>query len=123
MTSATQDEKRKRAASFPAEGGLAAGSTAVPGPLAVQWDSVFDRMCYMVTSADLAVRNARRYRKLMDEIVAATGCSEDEILAHGNKVRAVLYFAQDRLTKQGALNHLVGKEKFEFRLPPVSPIF
>ena len=69
MTSVTQDEKRKRAASFPAEGGLAAGSTAVPGPLAVQWDSVFDRMCYMVTSADLAIRNARRYRKLMDEII------------------------------------------------------
>jgi len=119
MTKTMQDQKRHRAATFPPP----TGANPTSGLLAVQWESAFDRMCYMVSSDDLATKNARRYRKLMDEITEATGCSEEEILAHGNKVRAVLFFAQDRLTKQGVLNDLVGKQKYEFHLPPVAPVF
>ncbi|HTS87228.1 MAG TPA: hypothetical protein VMG41_01955 [Gemmatimonadales bacterium] len=119
MTKLSQDEKRRRAAALPSP----SGANPSCGPLDVSWDSAFDRMCYMVSAPDLAVRNARRYQKLMAEAMEATGCTEEEIIAHGNKVRAVLFFAQDRLTKQGALAGLAGKQKYAYRLPPVSPMF
>lgn len=123
MTSRTQDQKRESAAALAASPSLSASTTAVSGQLAVAWDRPFDQLCHMVSATDLATRNARRYRKLMEEIVAATGCTEEEILAHGNKVRAVLFFAQDRLAKEGALSHLAGRERIEYRQPPVRPAF
>lgn len=120
MTATSQDTKRQRAISYTAKG------KSVPvnsRSLSVVWESAFDQMCHAVAADDLAIKNARRYRKLMDEIIESTGCTEEEVLAHGRKVRAVLYFAQDRLAREGALRHLSGKARYEYRLPPVTHAF
>jgi len=55
------------------------------------------------------------------ELTAGSGCTEEEILAHGNKVRAYIYFAQERLKREGHLDQLKGKEKYAYQLPPVIP--
>lgn len=115
MESSTQVQKRERATAFPAAAGAAPGS----GLLDVRWDSPFDRLCFLVSAPELAVRNNRRYIKLLTEIMAGTGCTEEEVLAHGNKVRAYLFFAQDRLKREGHLDQLAGKEKYAYQLPPV----
>ncbi len=119
MTTSIQDRKRQRASSFPA----AAGVNPSSGRLDVQWDSPFDRLCFLISSPDLAVKNRARYDKLLTEITAGSGCTEEEVLAHGNKVRAVLFFAEDQLARQGQLERLTGREKFAYRLAPVTPAF
>jgi len=123
MTSTSQDVKRQRATSFAGKSKGPGAVSAPAGALSVVWESPFDQMCHAVAAEDLAVKNARRYRKLMDEIIASTGCTEEEVLAHGRKVRAVLFFAQDRLSREGALRHLTGKARYEYRLPPVAHAF
>ena len=60
---------------------------------------------------------------MLAELTAGSGCTEDEVLAHGNKVRAYLFFAQDRLTKEGRLGGLKGSEKYVYQLPAVTPAF
>jgi hypothetical protein len=115
----TQDQKRRRAVSFPPASGAAPSS----GLLDVQWDSPFDRLCFQVSSPDLAIKNRARYAKLLAEIMAGSGCTEEEIIAHGNKVRAVLFFAQERLAREGRLAGLSGREKYPYRLTPVTPAF
>jgi hypothetical protein len=123
MTSPSQDVKRQRATTFAGKNAGQVTVSAPAGALSVVWESAFDRMCHAVSADDMAVKNARRYRKLMDEIIESTGCTEEEILAHGRKVRAVLFFAQDRLAREGALRHLTGKARYEYRLPPVAHAF
>lgn len=123
MTSSSQAEKRQRAATFPDGGPILGAANPSYGPLQVVWESAFDRMCYMVSGVDLAIKNPRRYRKLMDEIVTRTGCTEAEVLTHGDKVRALLFFAHDKLEREGALRDLVGKDKYQHRFPAVNPVF
>jgi hypothetical protein len=123
MTSLSQDVKRQRATSFTGRSTGPGTLSAPAGVLSVVWESPFDHMCHAVSAEDMAVKNARRYRKLMDEIIESTGCTEEEILAHGRKVRAILFFAQDRLAREGALRHLTGKARYEYRLPPVALAF
>jgi hypothetical protein len=77
----------------------------------------------MIAEPELATKNSRRYAQLLAELVAGSGCTESEILAHGQKVRAVLYFAEARLTRDGSLRGLVGKEKFVYQQPCVTPAF
>lgn len=115
----TQAQKRQRATTFPS----ATGAAPACGLLEVHWDSPFDRLCFQVSAPDLAIKNNRRYTALMAELIAGSGCTEEEILAHGNKVRAYLFFAQDRLKKEGQLEGLTGKEKRPYRLAPVNPAF
>lgn len=119
MATATQVQKRQRATAFPPSSGAAPSC----GLLDVRWDSPFDRLCYMISGPDLALKNNSRYVKLLAEITAGSGCTEEEILAHGNKVRAYLFFAQDRLTKEGRLGGLKGTEKYVYQLPAVIPAF
>jgi hypothetical protein len=119
----SQDAKRQRATSFAGKGKGQGTLSASSGSLSVVWESAFDQMCHAVAAEDLAIKNARRYRKLMDEIIESTGCTEEEVLAHGRKVRAVLFFAEDRLAREGALRHLTGKARYEYRLPPVNHAF
>lgn len=119
MTSPTSAEKRQRAATFPP----ASGATPMRGALDVSWDSPFDRMCYLVAAPDLPIKRPARYDALLQELTAATGCTAEELLAHGNKVRAMLFFAEDRLARSGALAELEGKQKHPYRLPPVVPAF
>lgn len=122
MSSTSQATKRQRASSY--EGKKTAGAlTASSGSLSVTWESAFDQMCHAVAADDLAIKNARRYRKLMDEIIESTGCTEEEVLAHGRKVRAVLFFAQDRLSREGALRHLTGKARYDYHQPAVTHAF
>jgi hypothetical protein len=119
MTSSVQEQKRKRASTFPP----VTGATPACGLLDVQWDSPFDRLCFLVSAPDLALKNSSRYGKLLEEAMSGSGCTEEEILAHGNKVRAYLFFAQDRLTKEGRLGGLKGSEKYVYQLVPVAPAF
>ena len=119
MVTSTQALKRQRATAFPPLNGAAPAC----GLLDVRWDSPFDRLCYLVSAPDLALKNNRRYTKLLAEIMAGSGCTEEEILAHGNKVRAYLFFAQERLKAAGQLDQLTGKEKYPYQLPPVAPAF
>jgi len=119
MESSTQAQKRQRATAFPPVSGPASGC----GLLEVEWGSPFDRLCFLVSAPDLAVKNNRRYTKLLAEISEGSGCTETEILAHGNKVRAYLFFAQERLKREGQLDHLTGRQKYSYQLPPVTPAF
>jgi hypothetical protein len=119
MTRQGLTEKRQRAAAFPP----ATEATSTTGSLEVQWDSPFDRLCYMVSAPDLALKHRSRYDKLVLELTAGTGCTEEEVVAHGLKVRALLFFAEDRLAREGALAGLVGSQKHPYRLPPVAPVF
>lgn len=119
MSTPTQAEKRQRATAFPPANGAAPAC----GPLNVQWSSPFDRLCFMLSRPNLAAKNPRGYAKLLAELTAGSGCTEEELLAHGNKVRAYLFFAEDRLTKEGLLDGLTGREKYTYQLSEVSPAF
>ena len=118
MPTTTQAEKRQRATAFPPT-----DDTAPSGLLVVRWDSPFDRLCFLVSRPELARKNNRRYTELLEELMAGSGCTEEEILAHGEKVRAYLFFAEDRLKREGHLAKLTGKEKYAYQLPSVIPAF
>jgi hypothetical protein len=116
MPLATSAEKRERAAA------LAATSTVVPihGNLDVTWDRPFDRLCYDISASGMARKHRARYDALLAELTSSTGCTEEELVAHGQKVRSVLFFAEDRLGRQGALANLVGQQQHRYRLAPVT---
>jgi hypothetical protein len=119
MTPPTSAEKRMRAATLsPA---TAAGPT--PGNLAVHWDSSFDRLCYEVSASGLARKHPAQYDALLAELTTGTGCTEEEVVTHGQKVRSMLFFVEDRLGRQGALASLVGQQQYSYRLPPVTLAF
>jgi hypothetical protein len=119
MTVITSAEKRARAA------GITSAIPATPtrGNLAVVWDSTFDRLCYEISAAGLARKHPERYGSILAELTDSTGCTEDELVAHGFKVRSVLYFAEDRLARQGILASLFGDQQHQFRLAPVTQSF
>ena len=119
MSATLSAEKRRRAAAFP----LRPGKTPPSGALQVQYASPFDRSCFLVSAPDLSKKHKAAYDQLMQELTTETGCAESEILAHGNKVRAMLFFAEDRLARAGALAGLVGREKLAHDLPAVTPAF
>ena len=123
MMSATQDTKRSKAAVFPSGGPVVGDRSPSYGSLDVKWESTFDRMCFGVSAENLATKNPRRYKAQMDEISRLTGCTEEEILAHGGKVRGRLFFAHEKLERQGLLQNLGPKEKYEYTLPTVTPAF
>jgi hypothetical protein len=95
----------------------------IPGALQVLWERPFDRLCYEVSDADLAQTHRPQYNALLSELIMGTGCTEDELLAHGSKVRGVLFFAEDHLARRGALASLVGTQQHRYRLHPVTPEF
>lgn len=119
MTVSTSAQKRQRAAEFASP----VVSPPIKGTLDVAWDSQFDRLCHLVSTEGMPVRHKSRYDALMKELIAGTGCTEEEIIAHGLKVRAKLYFAEEQLGRTGALANLSGKEQHPYRLPPVLPFF
>jgi hypothetical protein len=91
--------------------------------LDVRWVSPFDRSCFLVSTPDLNARHHAAYVALMDDLRAATGCTAAEILAHGQKVRALLSFAEDQLARAGALDNLVGRQKHVYELSATPPAF
>jgi len=119
MTTATSAEKRLRAAAFSA----VPGPTPSVGALAVRWSSPFDRSCFLVSAPELAGKHDQPYEELMEQLTSGTGCTEAEILEHGRKVRAELFFAEDRLARIGALASLVGRQRHGYILAPVVPAF
>jgi hypothetical protein len=119
MTSPSSTEKRHRAASL----SPGSGPTPTQGSLDIEWESPFDRLCYLLSAPDLARRHRNRYQVLLTELTTGTGCTEEELLAHGLKVRALLFFAEEHLAREGALANLVGTQKHPYRLASVKPAF
>lgn len=115
----TSDEKRQRAAGFAA----LIPAFVVKGNLEVEWDSPFDRACYLVSTEGMATKQKARYAALIKDLSDATGCTEEELIAHGLKVRAKLYFAEEHLGRTGALAKLAAKQQHPYHLPPVLPAF
>jgi hypothetical protein len=119
MTIPTSAAKRLRATLL----SLAAPPRPTPGILDVLWESPFDRLCYDVSDPQLPTADPPRYTTLLGELTRDTGCTEDELLAHGAKVRGILFFAEDHLTRRGALASLMGSQQHRYRLHPVVPEF
>lgn|SRR5512147_344972 len=119
MSDLTSAEKRARATAISPDQPL----PPVHGNLDVDWASPFDRLCYDVSASGLARKQPERYGVMMQELTNRTGCTEDELLDHGFKVRSVLFFAEDRLGRQGLLSRLVGNQQVPFRLAPVTQSF
>jgi len=113
------DTKRRLAAVFPAR----PGPTPDAGALDVQWASAFDRACFLVSTPNLSVRHRGPFDHLMRDLTRATGCTDAEILAHGDKVRRVLRLVEDRLMQSGELPRLAGRQKRTYHLAPVTPSF
>jgi len=119
MTVPTSAEKRGRAAAF----SPVSVAAPTPGNLEVLWGSPFDRVCYEVSASGLARKHRAQYDLLLTELTTGTGCTEDEIITHGQTVRSVLFFAEDRLARQGALASLVGQQQYRYHQPPVTRAF
>lgn len=119
MSSFTSAEKRARAAALT----VAEAGPPVKGNLDIDWASPFDRSCYHVSAPGLARKQPQQYERLMQDLTERTGCSEEELLEHGFKVRSVLFFAEDRLGRQGQLSRLVGEQQVPFRLAAVTQSF
>lgn len=94
-----------------------------PGPLHVLWDRPFDQLCYQVSEPDLAATDHTQFTLLMHDLTTGTGCTASELLAHGSKVRGILFFAEDHLTRRGALDSLMGTQQHRYRLHGVTPEF
>lgn len=119
MPAITSDEKRQRAAEFSAP----VPAFVIKGNLDVQWDSPFDRACYLISAEGMPVKQKARYAALLKDLSEATGCTEEELIAHGLKVRAKLYFAEEHLGRTGELAKLPAKTQHPYRLPKVLPAF
>lgn len=109
--------KRRLAAAFQPR----PGPTPDSGALEVRWASAFDRACFLVTTPNLSVRYQGPYEHLMRDLTNATGCTEEEILTHGQKVRRMLQIAEGRLRQNGGLQ--AGRQKQAFDLAAVTPSF
>jgi hypothetical protein len=119
VTAPTSAEKRERATTI---------TTATPilpvmGNLDVRWDSQFDRLCYDLATPALGRKDPARYASLLADLTTGTGCTEEELVTHGQKVRSVLFFAEDRLARQGLLSRLRDDQQHEYHLPPVTRSF
>jgi hypothetical protein len=119
MTATTSSDKRGRAAAL----SLTSEHAPIPGTLDVAWASPFDRLCYDISASGMARKHRERYELLMADLTASTGCTEEELLTHGQKVRSVLFFAEDKLGKEGILARLVGNQQHPYRLAPVTQAF
>lgn len=119
MPEPTSAEKRARATT------LAAPRPADPiaGNLDVQWGSAFDRPCYDLAAPAMPRKHPEPYDALLAELTEGTGCSEDEVLTHGQKVRSMLFFAEDKLARQGVMARLPGNQRHPYRLAPVPQSF
>lgn len=113
-----QARKRERASQMEWTGPVAERRPDY-GPLTVDFGSPFDCGCYMATVETLATKYPDKYSRLVDHLVAETGCTEEELIAHGEKVRAYLYFGLGRMTRDGQ----TVARKSKFALPVVRPAF
>lgn len=119
MRSLLSYDKRRRAAAFRPR----PCPTPDVSPLEVHWANAFDRHCFLVSTPGLPAKHPQAYSHLMRDLMSETGCTEDEILAHGNKVRRHLNFTRDELRRAGAFAGLVGRQVYIYDLAPVRPAF
>jgi hypothetical protein len=112
-------DKCARAAALPLDPTL----PPIKGALDVQWARPFDRLCYELAAPGLARKHRDRYDGFLLPLIAGTGCTEAELLTHGQKVRNMLFFAEDRLGRQGLLNRLGSQQQVKYDLSPVTMAF
>lgn len=119
MTESKQVKKRERASQMSWESPASRETRPDYGPLDVQFGCPFDCMCYMATVDGLAGKKPEKYNRLMEYLATETGCTEREVIAHGQKVRALLWFAVDRFRREGQ----AVARKLKYPLPAVRPAF
>jgi hypothetical protein len=112
-------QKRYRAAAF----GSRPKPATVVGRLEVRWSSAFDRACFLISSPPPHPRHRAAYGRLIRDLCNETGCTTAELLAHGRKVHALLFFAQDQLARNGAIARLQPGKKCVHELAAVTPAF
>jgi len=112
-------QKHRRVATFASRPALA----TVVGRLEVHWGNAFDRACFLVAAPGPNPRHRPAYARLLRDLSNETGCTVAELLAHGRKVRGLLFFAQENLARSGALATLNPGHKWAYQLPPVTPAF
>lgn len=101
MSDTQQVEKRDRASQVQGSGSELGRAVPNYGPLDVQFDSAFDRACYVLSLPGFITKSPTKYNDLADSLGAQTGCTTEELLNHGEKVRARLWFALDILKRRG----------------------
>jgi hypothetical protein len=119
MLELTSTDKNQRAATLP----LGIALPPIGGALDVEWSRPFDRLCYELATPGLARRHRDQYDSFLRALVEGTGCTEAELLTHGQKVRNMLFFAEDRLGRQGLLAALGRHQQIKYTLPPVTMSF
>ncbi len=104
MSESKQIEKRDRASQV-RPGGPELGRT-VPnyGPLGVDFESAFDRACYVLSLPGLEAKNPAKFNGLVEALGSQTGCTSEELFHHGEKVRARLWFVLDDLKRRGPVD-------------------
>jgi hypothetical protein len=119
MLELTSSDKCERATA------LRLGSALPPisGALDVEWARPFDRLCYELAAPGLARKHRERYDGFLSTLTSGTGCTEAEVLTHGQKVRSMLFFAEDRLGRQGLLGRHGSQQQVKYHLPPVTMAF
>lgn len=119
MVELTSTDKCQRAATLR----LGRKLEPIAGALDVQWGRPFDRLCYELARPGLARRHREQYDAFLEPLIAGTGCTEAELLTHGQKVRNMLFFAEDRLARQGLLSRLGSQQQVKYSLAPVTMSF
>lgn len=112
-------DKGVRAAALPMDAAL----PPIQGSLDVQWVRPFDRLCFELATPGLARKHQERYNGYLGTLTTGTGCTEAELLTHGQKVRSILFFAEDRLGRQGLLARHGSQQQVKYTLPPVTMAF
>lgn len=119
MAKPPSTDKQRRAAAFEPR----PGPTPQTGRLEIRWASAFDRSCFLVSTQGLNARHHQAYQAMMEDLRARTGCTEAEILAHGNKVRSVISLVENRLERSGVFANLAGGQKYLHQLSAIPPAF
>lgn len=101
MSDSKQIEKRDRASQVRPGGPEIGRPVPSYGPLDVQFESAFDRACYVLSLPGFGAKNPAKYNGLVDALGLQTGCTAEELLHHGEKVRARLWFVLDDMKRRG----------------------
>jgi hypothetical protein len=118
MSDVKQIEKRDRASQVRPGGPEIGRPVPAYGPLDVQFESAFDRACYVASLPGFNTKNPAKYNALVDALEAQTGCTAEELLQHGEKVRARLWFVVDDLKRRGPV-----ESKTPYALSTTIPAF
>lgn len=99
MNDISQIEKRDRASKVQPGSPEVGRAPLSYGPLQVQFESAFDRACYVLSRPGFGTKHPAKFSDLATALGSETGCTAEELLDHGEKVRARLWFALDFLKR------------------------